>query len=270
MNYIITLTIAGSDSSGGAGIQADIKTFSALGCYAASAVTAVTVQNTIGVEHVMEIPPHIVGGQIRAVMDDLQPRAAKVGMTTDSLTIKTIATELKYADFPIIVDPVMVATSGDRLMPADATDTLRNELIPLASLLTPNIPEAEALAGMTIKTAKDIDEAAHRLLDLGCKAVLMKGGHMEGNAKTDRLFAPGFQPEDFSGRTIYTDNTHGTGCTLSAAITAYMARGLPMSEAVGAARQYLQHALEAGASVNIGRGHGPVNHLYSPERMMIL
>ncbi len=269
MNYIITLTIAGSDCSGGAGIQADIKTFSALGCYAASAITAVTVQNTLGVEDVHAVPPDLVAAQVRATMEDLNPRAAKVGMTVNGSTVRAIARELDGADFPIVVDPVMVATSGDRLMQADALEAMRHTLVPKATLLTPNIPEAEALAEMTIDDNGQMDEAAHRILELGCQAVLIKGGHLSGPNKTDRLYISGHAVLEYTLPTVDTNNTHGTGCTLSAAITVYLARGLRLEDAVAAARHYIQQALEAGADIVVGQGHGPLNHLFNPERLII-
>lgn len=269
MNYIITLTIAGSDCSGGAGIQADIKTFSALGCYAASAITAVTVQDTRGVESVHAVAPAVVAAQVKAVMDDLHPQAAKVGMAVDGPMVRAIADALDGADFPIVVDPVMVSTSGDRLLQADALETMRHVLVPRATLLTPNLPEAEALAGMTIADNADADEAAHRILAMGCQALLIKGGHRAGAYKTDRLYMAGGEVVEYTGQTVDTRNTHGTGCTLSAAITAYLARGLRLEEAVGAARHYLQQALEAGAEVVTGHGHGPVNHLFNPESLII-
>ena len=246
--YFTTLTIAGSDSSGGAGIQADIKTMSALGCYAASAITAITVQNTTGVSAVHAVPPEIVAGQIDAVMDDIRPLAVKVGMVNDTTTIHAIADTLRRHELKhLVVDPVMVATSGSRLMEDDAVATFCSELLPLATLLTPNIPEAEVLSGIKITDKTTMDEAGRKILTLGCRAVLIKGGHFDGT-KTDR---------------------HGTGCTLSSAITALLALGLPVEEAIGKAKQWLTEALRYGADVEIGKGHGPVNHFYNPQKMKI-
>jgi hydroxymethylpyrimidine/phosphomethylpyrimidine kinase len=269
MNYITTLTIAGSDCSGGAGIQADIKTFSALGCFAATAVTAVTVQGSHGVGRVLEIPADLVASQVSAVLNDLHPRASKVGMAVNRSVIAAIGHALRKTTIPVVVDPVLVATSGARLLAPDAIEALRSQLLPLATLLTPNIPEAEALTGMTIACEDDIDLAAHRLLYMGCKAVLIKGGHWAGEYKTDRLYMPGTAPLKYTGRTISTANTHGTGCTLSAAITAYLARGFALPDAVGSAHSYLCQALRAGASVHVHEGNGPLNHLFNPEKLII-
>ena len=265
--YIPVLTIAGSDSSGGAGIQADIKTMSALGCYAASAITAITVQNTLGVTDVHAVPPQIVEGQIRAVMDDIVPIAAKVGMVNDAATIHAISSTLRdYHPRALVVDPVMVATSGSRLMQDDALGIFCRELLPLATLLTPNIPEAEVLSGIMVKDKSTMDEAAKRILALGCNAVLIKGGHLDGR-KTDRLYIVKDASDnyniicrEYSTDDIPTPNTHGTGCTLSSAITAYMAQSLPIEEAISRAKAYLTHALHCGADVEIGHGHGPVCH----------
>ncbi len=267
--YISTLTIAGSDSSGGAGVQADIKTMSALGCYAASAITSITVQNTLGVTAVMAVDPDIVAGQIKAVMDDIQPRVVKVGMVNDSATIHVIADTLKdYCVEYLIVDPVMVATSGARLMQADALEVFRSKLMPLATLLTPNIPEAEVLAGMEIHSVADCDEAARRIV-CGCKGgLLIKGGHVDGDKKQDRLYHPdGHFVCSYVCDTVDTDNTHGTGCTLSSAIASYLAKGAGVREAIRQAKGYVTAALQAGADVEIGHGHGPVNHFFNPMRL---
>ena len=265
--YFTTLTIAGSDSSGGAGIQADIKTMSALGCYAASAITAITVQNTTGVSAVHAVPPEIVAGQIDAVMDDIRPLAVKVGMVNDTTTIHAIADTLRRHELKhLVVDPVMVATSGSRLMEDDAVATFCSELLPLATLLTPNIPEAEVLSGIKITDKTTMDEAGRKILTLGCRAVLIKGGHFDGT-KTDRLY--GDVEREYVPDNVATRNTHGTGCTLSSAITALLALGLPVEEAIGKAKQWLTEALRYGADVEIGKGHGPVNHFYNPQKMKI-
>ena len=222
MQYRCALTIAGSDSVGGAGIQADIKTMSALGVYAASAITAVTVQNTQGVYGIEAIRPEIVGGQISAVMDDIHPTAVKIGMVNDAETIHAIAKTLgRYKDVAVIIDPVMVSTSGCRLMQEDALQVFRTELMPLATLLTPNVPEAEILSGIKIETVDDMDRAAKRICnEAGC-AVLVKGGHLDGNTKTDILYADGQRTATYEVQTVETRNTHGTGCTLSSAIGQY-------------------------------------------------
>lgn len=284
MKYICALTIAGSDSCGGAGIQADIKTMSALGVYAASAITSVTVQNTLGVSAIQAINPDIVGGQIKAVMEDIRPQAVKIGMVNDRDTILAIASELtKFRDIvwqTLVIDPVMVSTSGCRLMQEDAFSAFCDNLLPIATLLTPNIPEAEVLSDIRILTIEDMHLAARRILDKGCRAVLIKGGHMEGNQKVDMLYTKEGSIVDgqdaanpvssYVHETIDTRNTHGTGCTLSSAITSFIARGMSLTDAVGAAKEYLSGAIETGKDVETGGGHGPVNHLYNPEKLIII
>ena len=272
MRYPTALTIAGSDSSGGAGVQADIKTMSALGCYAASAITAVTVQNTMGVTAVHAVPPEVVAGQIKAVMDDIKPTAVKVGMVNDTDTIHAIAHTIKPYLMEhggwlrhLVVDPVMVATSGSRLMRDDALQCFCRKLLPLATLLTPNVLEAEVLANMRLTSDDEMDKAALRILNLGCRALLIKGGHIEGEKK-DRLYLSSQpdSPQFFVAENIATRNTHGTGCTLSSAITAWLAQGEEVTAAISKAKSYLTAALRAGAEVEIGQGHGPVNHFYQP------
>lgn len=271
--YPTALTIAGSDSCGGAGIQADIKTMSALGCYAASAITAITAQNTLGVEAIEAVSPEVVAAQIRAVMDDIFPTAVKIGMVNDAATIHAIASELgKYAVGNLVVDPVMVSTSGSRLMQSDAVETFRNELMPICTLLTPNLPEAEVLSGIYIYNVEDCDKAA-RIIAQECSGfVLIKGGHADnGGQKQDRLYDNSGQPVGtFAAKTVDTRNTHGTGCTLSAAITALLTRGLSMPEAIGQAKDYVSAAIASGADVSIGQGHGPVNHFFNPCKLMPL
>lgn len=267
--YIATVTIAGSDSCGGAGIQADIKTMSALGCYAASVITAVTVQNTMGVSAVHAVPPEIVAGQIRAVMDDIRPQAVKVGMVNDINTIKTIADTLAEYDIEhLVVDPVMVATSGARLMQDDAVGVFTERLMPLATLLTPNVPEAEVLSGISINDKSSMDNAARIIQDKGCQSLLIKGGHIEGR-KIDRLYTSMGREREYEAANVATRNTHGTGCTLSSAITSYLAMGYAIGEAIAAAKEWLTGALIAGANVEIGSGHGPVNHFYNPQKTII-
>lgn len=281
MRYYTALTIAGSDSCGGAGIQADIKTMSALGVYAASAITAITVQNTKGVYAIQKVEADIVSGQIKAVMDDIHPDAIKIGMVNDTDTIHAIAETLKeyhsaegndqkQATFQhLVIDPVMVSTSGCRLMQEDALDIFVKELLPLATLLTPNIPEAEILAGMKIENKEDIMQAASAISRLGCKHVLIKGGHFEGTEKVDYLFEDGKLTNSYRGISVNTRNTHGTGCTLSSAITAYLAREMDMNTAIAMAKTYLSGAILAGKDVEIGEGHGPVNHFYEPKSLLI-
>lgn len=273
MFYIPVMTIAGSDSGGGAGIQADMKTFSALGCFATSVITAVTAQNTLGVSAIEQLSPEIISSQIRAVMDDIQPRYIKIGMVGDSTSIDVVATTLSgYALDGLVLDPVMVATSGDRLMREDAVFILKERLIPLSTLLTPNIPEAEVLSGQKITHPEDMPCVARRILEYGCKGVLIKGGHLEGVTKQDYLLykdADGNLRERlFSFNTINTPNTHGTGCTLSSAITAFLAHGYELEQAVMCGREYLHQALISGQDVTLGRGHGPVNHFFNPQKLV--
>ena len=281
--YIAVLTIAGSDCSGGAGIQADIKTISALGCYAASAITAVTVQNTQGVTAVHAVPPEIVAGQIRAVMDDIKPKAVKIGMVNDAETIKAIADTLADYDIEhIVVDPVMVSTSGSKLMQDDAIKVFIEKLLPMSTLITPNIYEAEILAGKKITDEDAMNDVAGEILSKGAEAVLIKGGHIEGDKKVDLLYNAIRKTEarsseitmmigdSFESETVETRNTHGTGCTLSAAIASNLAMGLGINKAIDKAKYWLTSALIAGADVEIGSGHGPVNHFYAPKKMRII
>ena len=270
MRYYTALTIAGSDSCGGAGIQADIKTMSALGVYAASAITAITVQNTKGVYGIQNVEPEIVKGQIEAVMEDIHPDAIKIGMVNDCDTIRAIAETLKkYQESfqHLVIDPVMVSTSGCRLMQEDALNVFITELLPLATLLTPNIPEAEILANRKIENAEDIKAAAAAISKLGCRHVLIKGGHFDGEEKIDYLFEDGKQKTSYRGISVNTRNTHGTGCTLSSAITSYLAREMDMNTAIAMAKTYLSGAILAGKDIKIGEGHGPVNHFYEPKSL---
>ena len=269
MRYITTLTIAGSDSSGGAGVQADLKTMSALGCYAASVITSITAQNTLGVKAVQNVKPSIISQQIRAVMDDLSPEAVKIGMVNDLDTLNAICDTLS-SQWPalLVVDPVMVATSGDRLMQADTLKKYCERLVPRATLLTPNIPEAEILAGMPIKNEADMRRAAETITHMGCHATLVKGGHANGEEKTDLLLTDDGQCIRLTSPTVRTNNTHGTGCTLSSAITAFLAQGENLPTAVRKAKAYVGEALRHGADVAIGHGHGPVNHFFNPQKLI--
>ena len=251
------LTIAGSDSSGGAGIQADLKTMTMNGVYAMSAITALTAQNTTGVRAVEEISPAFLGQQIDAVFEDIVPDAVKIGMVSSSGLIRVIADRLRhYGARNVVVDPVMVATSGSALIKSDAVQTLAEELLPLAVLVTPNIPEAEILSGMRIENAEDMVRAAERISgEHGC-AVLLKGGHRVNDAN-DLLCAEG-EITWFEGKRIDNPNTHGTGCTLSSAIAANLAKGFTTAEAVRRAKAYISGAL--AAMLNLGKGAGPMMH----------
>ena len=253
------LTIAGSDSSGGAGIQADIKTMTMNGVYAMSAITALTAQNTTGVRALQESTPEFLKQQLDAVFEDISPDAVKIGMVASSDLIRVIADRLRYYHAAnIVVDPVMVATSGSALMKTDAVQTLMEELLPLAALVTPNIPEAQVLSGLTIRGKEDMAAAAKQIGDTFHCAVLVKGGHSIHDAN-DLLYANG-ELRWFAGRRIDNPNTHGTGCTLSSAIAANLAKGCSLSEAVQRATDYLSGALEAMR--DLGRGPGPMNHAF--------
>jgi hydroxymethylpyrimidine/phosphomethylpyrimidine kinase len=271
-SYPIVLSIAGSDSSGGAGIQADLKTFSALGVYGATAITAITAQNTLGVHAQYALDAQMVYDQICAVVDDLHPQVVKIGMLSNTSIVTAVAEALSKYSLPIILDPVMISTSGHRLLSEDAQEALKRHLLPLATLVTPNIPEMMALTAMPLTTFEDKHRAAHHLMEYGVTSVLLKGGHEEGNTKSDVLFSSspsGIVSTIFSSPTVYTRNTHGTGCTLSAAIAAFMARGASMSDAIAEAKRYLTEALRLGADVTVGSGFGPVNHGFNPIKMII-
>ena len=258
------LTIAGSDSGsdscGGAGIQADIKTMTVNGVYAMSAVTALTAQNTTGVTSIMEATPEFLGDQLDAIFTDIFPDAVKIGMVSSKELIRVIAEKLKqYGAEQIVLDPVMVATSGAKLISDDAVEALKSELIPLASVITPNIPEAEVLSGMKITSPEAMEAAAEKIhREFGC-AVLMKGGHQQNDAN-DYLYGDEGGTW-FYGKRIDNPNTHGTGCTLSSAIAANLAKGLSLSEAVDRAKTYLSGAL--AAMLDLGKGSGPMNHAFA-------
>lgn len=271
-SYPIALSIAGSDSSGGAGIQADIKTFSALGVYGATAITAITAQNTLGVHSQLAIDPQMVYDQICAVVDDLHPQVVKIGMLSNEGIVRAVAEALRKYQLPVILDPVIISTSGHRLLSEDAQEVLKRKLLPLSTLVTPNIPEMSTLTAMPLATFEDKERAAQHLMQYGATSVLLKGGHEEGDTKSDILFSmspSGVQSTIFSSQTIQTRNTHGTGCTLSAAIAAFIARGESINEAIAKAKSYISDAIRAGADVAIGNGFGPVNHGFNPVKMII-
>ena len=253
------LTIAGSDSGAGAGIQADLKTFAALGVYGTSVITAVTAQNTVGVKKILEISPQMVGAQIDAILTDIGAQALKTGMLGNSKIIATVAKKIqKHKLENLVVDPVMVATSGDLLLRRSAIAVLRGSLIPLATVVTPNLPEAEALTGMKLRRASEFQEAARRIIAMGAANVVIKGGHRNGPAID--LFFDGRKFRDLYSPRIRSPHTHGTGCTFSAAITAYLARGESVETAVLLAKKYITGAIRKGFAV--GTGHGPVHHFY--------
>ena len=259
MKIYKALTVAGSDSGAGAGIQADLKTFAALGVYGTSVITAITAQNTVGVTQVLELSPNLIAAQIDAVITDIGAHALKTGMLANSEIIETVSDKIREHGLKnLVVDPVMVAKSGDRLLRKDAIDALRSRLIPLATVVTPNIPEAEELTGLQLNRATDIKEAAKRIVSLGVKSVVIKGGHRRGSA-TD-LFHDGKIFHELRASRIRTRHTHGTGCTLSAAIAANLAKGEKLEKAVVSAKKFITDAIQNGFA--IGAGHSPVHHFY--------
>lgn len=266
--YPTALTIAGSDSGGGAGIQADLKTFSALGVFGTSVITAITAQNTTKVQAVEVLSNEIIAAQIDAVMADIMVDAVKTGMLPTPETVEVVAACIKkYNPKALIVDPVMVATTGARLVVNETVEAIRWELFPLATLITPNILEAEILSGHRINSSEDVSVAAEKLLQRGCKAVLIKGGHLKSTDATDVLFQQNQEPITFSHPFVETRNTHGTGCTLSSAIAAYMALGEDLTSAVGKAKDYVNAAIFAGKDIITGKGSGPVNHFFNPQKL---
>lgn len=280
--YNRVLTIAGSDSGGGAGIQADIKAISAMGCYAASAITAITVQNTLGVEAVHAVPLEILAGQIDAVLSDIGADAIKIGMLHSAEVVNLVADKIeKYGIKNVVLDPVMVSTSGHRLIEESAIDVIKSRLIPLVRVITPNIPEAEILAGRTISSEADFPSVAKILASLSNDiqeisptdvsdsknerqvSVLLKAGHLTGDDLVDYFFnAEDGTITQLSSKRVYTRNTHGTGCTLSSAFAAALARGEDLTAAATSAKKYIEGAIISGAEYEIGRGHGPVNHFW--------
>ena len=259
MNMKTALTVAGSDCSGGAGIQADLKTMTMNGVYAMSVITALTAQNTAGVRAIQESTPDFLKQQMDAVFEDIRPDAVKIGMVASAQLIRVIADRLRhYGAKNVVLDPVMVATSGSALMQSDALQTLTEELLPLASLVTPNIPEAQVLSGLTIATGEDMAAAAKQIGDRYHCAVLLKGGHSVNDAN-DLLYAKG-ETVWFAGKRIDNPNTHGTGCTLSSAIAANLAKGFGLAESVRRAKDYISGALSA--MLDLGKGSGPMNHAF--------
>jgi hydroxymethylpyrimidine/phosphomethylpyrimidine kinase len=263
--YTKTLTIAGSDSGGGAGIQADLKTFSALGCYGMSVVTALTAQNTTGVTGIHAVPPDFVVQQMAAVFSDIGADAVKIGMLYSAELIEAVADELRRHEVSnIVLDPVMVAQSGDKLLQDAAITALKENLLPLATVLTPNLPEAAVLLGREVNGLDDMQAAAKSLAACGSRSVLLKGGHAHGDDSSDVLY---ITDDDFcvvlGDRRVRTANTHGTGCTLSSAIAAYLAKGEAIAAAIRKAKAYIGEAIRAGAPYRLGHGSGPVHHFFS-------
>ncbi len=263
--YTRVLSIAGSDSGGGAGIQADLKTFAALGCYGMTAITALTAQNTLGVSAIHGVPPEMLKAQLCAVFDDIGVDAVKIGMLHAPDIVRTVAWALKhYKVQRVVLDPVMVATSGDTLITPTTVQVLVHELFPLATVITPNLDEAALLLGRTIESANELEAAARDLFAMGAPAVLLKGGHLPGDEVADLLVTGPGPMQRLASPRIASRNTHGTGCTLSSAIAAHLARGEPLDRAVAQARSYILQAIEQGADVYTGAGHGPLNHGFAP------
>lgn len=266
--YAAVLTIAGSDSGGGAGIQADIKTMSALGCYATSAITAITVQNTLGVTGIHSVPADIVRGQVDAVMTDIQPQAIKIGMVHSAALAVTLADALgAYPEVPVVLDPVMISTSGHKLIEDETINLLKERLFPLAALITPNLDEAAVLCGRPLQSVEDMKQAADLLLQTGCSAVLIKGGHLKGEKVYDVYKS--FEGEELvlESDWIESRNVHGTGCTLSSAIASYLALGNGLQQSVMLAKAYITEAIAAGSNVVTGKGSGPLNHFFQPQQL---
>ena len=256
------MTVAGSDSGGGAGVQADLKTFAAHGVYGASVLTAITAQNTTGVTDVLELPTSLIESQFDAVISDIGADVVKTGMLSSSSVIEVVVAKARQHRInALVVDPVMVAKGGDKLLRDDAIDALRTLLIPIAMVITPNVPEAEALLGGQIENIEDAKEAAYALAGMGARAVVVKGGHLSG-PPTDILY-DGQEFRAYTSRRIDTTSTHGTGCTFASAIAANLSRGLPLRQAVSSAKSYVTSAIRLAQP--IGRGHGPLNHFYMLE-----
>jgi hydroxymethylpyrimidine/phosphomethylpyrimidine kinase len=262
--YKRALTIAGSDPSGGAGIQADLKTFSACGCFGTSAIVAVVDENTVGVTGVHPVPIDFVTGQIKSVLDDIGADAIKIGMLHSSELIRAIKETLAEYDIEnIVLDPVMVATSGDKLLQDEAIVTLKDELVPFVRVITPNIPEAEVLLGRKINGQRDFPVAVRELSANGNVSVLLKAGHLKEDTLTDVFYnAETDEMIELVSERVHTKNTHGTGCTFSSAIAAFLAHGLSLNDAISNAKEYMKAAIAAGATYEIGKGHGPVHHFF--------
>jgi hydroxymethylpyrimidine/phosphomethylpyrimidine kinase len=271
LRYARLLTIAGSDSSGGAGIQADLKTFSALGCYGMSAITALTAQNTTGVRAIHPIPPQMLRDQIDAVIEDIGVDAVKIGMLHAPDIVQVVADAIdRHQLRQVVLDPVMIATSGAVLIENEAVKALVQQLFPRVHLITPNLDEAGFLVGQTLKNEADMEAAADQLLGLGARAVLIKGGHLSGDTVADLFVNSQGQKWWLRAPRIHSPNTHGTGCTLSSAIAAHLALGDPIEQAIEKSHAYIRQALQAGAHVRTGAGSGPLNHFSAPVPMHIL
>lgn len=268
--YARVLSIAGSDSGGGAGIQADLKTFAALGCYGMTAITALTAQNTTGVQAIHGVPAAFLKTQLQSVLDDIGVDAVKIGMLHSPEVVEVVAWAIDHYKLKqVVLDPVMVATSGDRLIAQETVSVLVSELFPRVQLVTPNLDEAGLLLNQSLSVVGELQPAAQALLDMGAKAVLLKGGHLSGDVLHDVLQTQGLQAVVYEGTRIHSHNVHGTGCTLSSAIAAHMALGMHLTDAVASARAFIRQAIADGASVKTGQGHGPLNHGFAPQVMHV-
>ncbi|MEJ5992661.1 bifunctional hydroxymethylpyrimidine kinase/phosphomethylpyrimidine kinase [Ramlibacter sp. PS3R-8] len=268
--YTRVLSIAGSDSGGGAGIQADLKTFAALGCFGMTAITALTSQNTLGVRSIHAVPLEILRDQIDAVVEDIGVDAVKIGMLHSAATVREVAGALQRHQLrTVVLDPVMIATSGAVLIDDEAVDVLVRELFPLATVVTPNLDEAVLLVKQELRSEADMEQAARKLLEMGARAVLLKGGHLSGDTVSDLLLARGAAPMWLRAPRIASGNTHGTGCTLSSAIASHLALGADLGQAVRQSRDFVRSALQAGAPVRTGAGSGPLNHGFAPHAMQL-
>jgi len=269
LQYPSVLTVAGFDGSGGAGIQGDQKAISALGCYATSVLTALPVQNTCGVRSIYPIPAQAVAEQLAAILEDIFPDAVKIGMVHTPELVQTIAAALRpHSAVPVIFDPVMVATSGHRLIEEATIQAIISQLFPLAELITPNLDEAAILADMPIPDVAAMHEAGRRILALGCRGLLLKGGHLPTPQLTSLYFAADGSVHEYQFEKLATTNTHGSGCTLSSAIASYRALGHPLLDAVRLGQDYVHQAIQYGQAVRTGRGNGPLNHFFNPQPLV--
>jgi hydroxymethylpyrimidine/phosphomethylpyrimidine kinase len=264
------LSIAGFDGSGGAGIQADTKTISSLGCYATNVLTALPVQNTQGVQRIFEIPSEAIDLQIKSILDDIYPDAIKIGMVHSVELVQIIAENLKDYKGPIIFDPVMISTSGHQLIKDETIDACKEFLFPLATLITPNLDEVSVLVGKQIDTTEKMQEAGQSILKMGTKAVLVKGGHLQQDDLISYLIQQDQPTESYSSKRIETKNTHGSGCTLSSAIASYLAQGFPLNESIFKAQRYIEEAIITAKDLKIGKGNGPLNHFFNPQKIIVI
>ncbi len=269
MTYPSVLSIAGFDGSGGAGIQADLKTISALGCYATTVLTALPVQNTTGVKSIFSIPVTVVEEQLTSIFDDILPSAIKIGMVHTPQLVETIAKSLtENPKIPVVFDPVMVATSGHKLIEDPTIKSIVTHLFPLASVITPNMDEASLLANMEVKSLEDMHTAGRKIMQLGCKSVLLKGGHLQTDILTSLYFKEDGSVIEYEYKRYETNNMHGSGCTLSSAISSYIAQGESLENAVKMGQDYVHQAIFHAKDVVIGKGNGPLNHFFNPQKLI--